>query len=56
MAAAFWVQQQDVKGSDCWELAQVPLEVRSYCSYDFVAGLERYRVESAIIIQNTFIF
>lgn len=50
MAAVFWIQQQDVKGAGCWELAQVHLEVRSYCFYGFVAGLERYRV--SLIIQN----
>lgn len=50
MAAVFWIQQQDVKGAVCWELAQVPLEVRSYCFCGFVAGLERYRV--SLIIQN----
>lgn len=55
MAAAFWIQQQDLKGAGCWELAQVPPEVGSYCSYGFVSGLERYRVGSAIIIQNAFI-
>lgn len=55
MAAAFWIQQQDVKDVGCWELAQVPLEVRSYCSSGFVAGLERYRVRSAVIIQKAFV-
>lgn len=45
MAAVFWIQQQDVKDAGCSELAQVPLEVRSYCSYGFIAGLERYRVQ-----------
>lgn len=55
MAAVFWIQQQDVKDAGCSELAQVPLEVRSYCSYGFIAGLERYRVRSAVIIQKAFI-
>lgn len=50
MAAVFWIQEQDVKGAGCWELARVPLEVRSHCFCGFVAGLERYRV--SLIIQK----